>query len=270
MGAHYLMLNAGKIKVPKGYTFPAALYKKTRDWRLSWFVLMEVGVATIPSSGGPIQLLLSIGQKKLICRLHSVLQQHQQRCDRELLAVCRRQARGGVERSRAKAVGSEAIPVRQLRYSERSNHGFETLFRVRPSRLVSGELLLRIKNAENGHLPTSQAFLRTGRAFAHSLRLERSGIADDRLTDLVQMTDEGVMSGVHVFHIPSDPAALDKHILHKGGQSVVLQASQECSSPLIRRLSPRLRRRRGLECQDRMGKKEGRKASGGLLIDVVE
>lgn len=63
MGAHYLMLNAGKIKVPKGYTFPAALYKKTRDWRLSWFVLMEVGVATIPSSGEPIILLISIGQK---------------------------------------------------------------------------------------------------------------------------------------------------------------------------------------------------------------
>lgn len=51
MGAHYVMLNAGKLKVPEGYAFPETLGKKTRDWRLSWFVLMEVGVATIPASG---------------------------------------------------------------------------------------------------------------------------------------------------------------------------------------------------------------------------
>ncbi|KAL8966596.1 MAG: hypothetical protein Q9183_003299 [Haloplaca sp. 2 TL-2023] len=50
MGAHYMMLNAGKIKIPEDYAFPQALYRKTRDWRLSWFVLMEVGVATIPAS----------------------------------------------------------------------------------------------------------------------------------------------------------------------------------------------------------------------------
>ena len=46
-----MMLNAGKIKIPEDYTFPQALYRKSRDWRLSWFVLMEVGVATIPASG---------------------------------------------------------------------------------------------------------------------------------------------------------------------------------------------------------------------------
>ncbi len=50
-GAHYVLLNAGKIRFPDGYLFPPSILGKTRDWKLCWFLLQEFGVATIPVSG---------------------------------------------------------------------------------------------------------------------------------------------------------------------------------------------------------------------------
>ena len=51
MGAHYVLLNAGRVKIPDDYVFPEKLLSKTRDWRLSYLFLQEFGVATIPASG---------------------------------------------------------------------------------------------------------------------------------------------------------------------------------------------------------------------------
>lgn len=53
------MLNAGKIKVPADYPFPQNLSNKTRDWKLSWLLLQEFGVATIPASG-KLQVLVPL------------------------------------------------------------------------------------------------------------------------------------------------------------------------------------------------------------------
>ncbi|KAG8526451.1 uncharacterized protein KY384_000044 [Bacidia gigantensis] len=50
-GAHYVLLNAGKIRVPGDYLFPEKVISKSRDWKLCWFLLQEFGVATIPVSG---------------------------------------------------------------------------------------------------------------------------------------------------------------------------------------------------------------------------
>ncbi|KAL9083351.1 MAG: hypothetical protein Q9165_008551 [Trypethelium subeluteriae] len=49
-GAHYVMLNAGKLRIPADYIFPEKVDGKSRDWKLCWFVLQEAGVATIPVS----------------------------------------------------------------------------------------------------------------------------------------------------------------------------------------------------------------------------
>ncbi|CAF9938575.1 MAG: hypothetical protein HETSPECPRED_001118 [Heterodermia speciosa] len=49
-GAHYLMVNATSIKVPAQYVFPENLADKPQDWRLSWMLLQEFGVASIPVS----------------------------------------------------------------------------------------------------------------------------------------------------------------------------------------------------------------------------
>ncbi|KAF2233438.1 PLP-dependent transferase, partial [Viridothelium virens] len=49
-GAHYVMLNAAKLRIPADYIFPEKVKGKSRDWKLCWFVLQEAGVATIPVS----------------------------------------------------------------------------------------------------------------------------------------------------------------------------------------------------------------------------
>ncbi|KAL6721254.1 arylformamidase [Lecanora helva] len=49
-GAHYVFVNAGRIKMPSDYPFPASIEKKTRDWKICWFLIQEFGVATIPAS----------------------------------------------------------------------------------------------------------------------------------------------------------------------------------------------------------------------------
>ncbi|KAK3171659.1 hypothetical protein OEA41_003743 [Lepraria neglecta] len=50
-GAHYVFVNAGRIKIPAGYKYPASIVGKSRDWALCWFLIQELGVATIPASG---------------------------------------------------------------------------------------------------------------------------------------------------------------------------------------------------------------------------
>ncbi|KAL8729372.1 MAG: hypothetical protein Q9166_004765 [cf. Caloplaca sp. 2 TL-2023] len=47
-GAHYVLLNAGRIRYPEDYPFPSIISGKTRDWKLCWFLLQEFGIATIP------------------------------------------------------------------------------------------------------------------------------------------------------------------------------------------------------------------------------
>jgi kynurenine aminotransferase len=37
-----------KVKLPKAYKFPPHVAERPRDFRLSWFLIMELGVAAIP------------------------------------------------------------------------------------------------------------------------------------------------------------------------------------------------------------------------------
>lgn len=126
MGICYMMFHAGKVKVPKEYTFPSVLNEKTGDWRLPWFVLMELGVVTIFSSGEPIKFS-SPSDEKLVCRLYSVFQQHQQRFVRVIFETCRWQDGGRVEKSRAKGNRPITFPLRLLRYSKIAHHRFQPI-----------------------------------------------------------------------------------------------------------------------------------------------
>lgn len=45
------MTNASKMNIPADYTFPDNLSDKRKDWKLSWFLVEEFGVATIAVSG---------------------------------------------------------------------------------------------------------------------------------------------------------------------------------------------------------------------------
>ncbi|KAL9066664.1 MAG: hypothetical protein Q9161_007423 [Pseudevernia consocians] len=50
-GGYFVLVNTSKIRIPEDYVFPAELQDKPRDYRLSWFIIQELGVAAIPTSG---------------------------------------------------------------------------------------------------------------------------------------------------------------------------------------------------------------------------
>ncbi len=49
-GGYFVLANFGKVNLPDGYEFPAHVRDRPRDFKLSWFLIMELGVAAIPPS----------------------------------------------------------------------------------------------------------------------------------------------------------------------------------------------------------------------------
>ena len=47
-GGYFVLVNMKKVKVPSGYPFPDHVKDRPRDFKLSWFLIQEVGVAAIP------------------------------------------------------------------------------------------------------------------------------------------------------------------------------------------------------------------------------
>lgn len=47
-GGYFVLVNFAKVKIPEGYQFPAHVLERARDFRLCWFLIKELGVATIP------------------------------------------------------------------------------------------------------------------------------------------------------------------------------------------------------------------------------
>ena len=47
-GGYFVMANLNRVNVPEGYDFPPQVKDKTRDFKLAWWLIMEVGVAAIP------------------------------------------------------------------------------------------------------------------------------------------------------------------------------------------------------------------------------
>lgn len=47
-GGYFVLANMGKVKLPEDYDFPAEVRDRPRDFKLAWFLIMEVGVAAIP------------------------------------------------------------------------------------------------------------------------------------------------------------------------------------------------------------------------------
>ena len=50
-GGYFVLVNTSKIHIPEGYLFPADIQDKPRDYKLSWFLVQDIGVAAIPTSG---------------------------------------------------------------------------------------------------------------------------------------------------------------------------------------------------------------------------
>lgn len=47
-GGYFVLVNMAKVKLPADYEFPPHVASRPRDFKLSWFLIMEVGVAAIP------------------------------------------------------------------------------------------------------------------------------------------------------------------------------------------------------------------------------
>lgn len=47
-GGYFVLANLGKVRLPKDYSFPPHVAERPRDFKMSWFLIMELGVATIP------------------------------------------------------------------------------------------------------------------------------------------------------------------------------------------------------------------------------
>ena len=47
-GGYFVLANFSKVNLPQGYHFPPHVAERPRDFKLSWFCIMELGVAAIP------------------------------------------------------------------------------------------------------------------------------------------------------------------------------------------------------------------------------
>jgi kynurenine aminotransferase len=47
-GGYFVMVNLNKVKLPDDYPFPPHVASRPRDFKLAWFLIQELGVASIP------------------------------------------------------------------------------------------------------------------------------------------------------------------------------------------------------------------------------
>ncbi|KPI40760.1 putative aminotransferase [Cyphellophora attinorum] len=47
-GGYFVLANLTKVKLPEGYDFPPQVKDRPRDFKMSWFLIVELGVAAIP------------------------------------------------------------------------------------------------------------------------------------------------------------------------------------------------------------------------------
>ena len=47
-GGYFVLANLAKVKLPEHYDFPDHVKNRPRDFKMSWFLIMELGVAAVP------------------------------------------------------------------------------------------------------------------------------------------------------------------------------------------------------------------------------
>jgi kynurenine aminotransferase len=47
-GGYFVLANLSKIKIPANYSFPKHIAERPRDFKLSYFLAHEIGVAAVP------------------------------------------------------------------------------------------------------------------------------------------------------------------------------------------------------------------------------
>ncbi|TQS36891.1 hypothetical protein Golomagni_02653 [Golovinomyces magnicellulatus] len=81
-GGYFVLVNLKKVQIPDGYLFPEHLQDRTRDFKLCWFLIQELGVASIPPSEFYANENAHIGEDWLrfaVCKEESVLKEAKDR-----------------------------------------------------------------------------------------------------------------------------------------------------------------------------------------------
>ena len=65
-GGYFVLVNMSKMRLPEDYRFPPHVASRPRDFKLSWFLIHEVGVAAIPPTGAVHPLLISMTRCPLL------------------------------------------------------------------------------------------------------------------------------------------------------------------------------------------------------------
>ena len=47
-GGYFVLANFARVKLPEDYKFPPHVAERPRDYKLAWFLIMEMGLAAIP------------------------------------------------------------------------------------------------------------------------------------------------------------------------------------------------------------------------------
>lgn len=75
-GGYFVLVNMSKVKLPKDYVFPPQVKDRPRDFKLSYFMIQELGVAAIPPSEfytNENQLLAENYMRFAVCKEDAVL-----------------------------------------------------------------------------------------------------------------------------------------------------------------------------------------------------
>ncbi|KAJ5014976.1 putative aminotransferase [Colletotrichum sp. SAR 10_99] len=81
-GGYFVLVNFPKVKIPNSYEFPAHVASRPRDFKLSWFLIMELGIAAIPPTEFYLPNNSSLAENYLrfaICKEDSVLENAKER-----------------------------------------------------------------------------------------------------------------------------------------------------------------------------------------------
>lgn len=81
-GGYFVLANLRKVKLPEGYAWPEQVRDRSRDFKLSWFCIMELGVAAIPPTDFYTEENAGLGEDWLrfaVCKNDEVLEEAKKR-----------------------------------------------------------------------------------------------------------------------------------------------------------------------------------------------
>lgn len=81
-GGYFVLANFAKVQLPKDYVWPPQVKDRPRDFKLSWFCIMELGVAAIPPTEFYTEKNAHLGEDWLrfaVCKEDDVLEQAKER-----------------------------------------------------------------------------------------------------------------------------------------------------------------------------------------------